>query len=164
MAHQVNVGSLFFKTSAVLPEVWPFDSESYASGWRVLTNIDACGLNRKLRRQAWTVFFIEGRIEASALGLYGEKALGKAVSRLLTKLNAVKFNAAEIVEVTAKKFMGLPYLTVCAHSRQIEESQSLYGTAKHDDSGCAASAPAVNAPAEIPLGMTPKPAGATPGA
>ena len=152
MAHQVNVGSLFIKTSAVLPELWPIDSEAYASGWRVLTSLDGSGLDRKLRRQAWTVFFIDGQVKASALGIYGEKALGKAVSRLLTKLNAAEYNAAEIVEVTAKKFLGVAYLSVSACSRHIKESQALFGTAKRG-------APGHDRPA---LGIALKPVGATP--
>ncbi len=161
MEHKVNVGSLFIKTSAVLPEVWPADSEAFAQGWRVLTTLDASALDRKLRRQAWGVFDIPGQSSAHALGFYGEKAVGKATARLLAKLNPLKFNAAEIVEVTAKKFLGVPYLTVSAHSRHVEESQALFGTTKHGGPGRVAPAPAVSAPAEPALGTTLKPAGAT---
>jgi hypothetical protein len=35
----------------------------------------------------------------------------------LTKLKLDRFNGLEITQIEAKRFLGLPYVTVCAHSR-----------------------------------------------
>jgi hypothetical protein len=40
-------------------------------------------------------------------------------------MNSDKLNSLEITQVAAKRFMGLPYVTVSAHPRHIQESMFL---------------------------------------
>jgi hypothetical protein len=42
-----------------------------------------------------------------------------------TAVEAKNFNALEIVEITAKRFLGLNYVTVVAHPRHIKKSPFL---------------------------------------
>ena len=67
-----------------------------------------------------------GEIRASVFGFDREKALGRAVNRLLANLKAEKFNSLEITRVAAKRFLGLPYVNVSAHQRHIQESMVLF--------------------------------------
>ena len=64
-------------------------------------------------------------IRESVFGFVGEKALCRAVNRLLANLKSEKFSSLEITQVAAKRFLGLPYVTVSAHRRHIQESMFL---------------------------------------
>jgi hypothetical protein len=51
--------------------------------------------------------------------------INRAVNRILANLKWDKFNSLEITQVAAKRFLGLPYVTVSAHERHIQESMFL---------------------------------------
>ena len=126
MADKIKTGTILIEEGALLPESLRFESEPYSNGWRSVKNLDCYGLDRKIREAGWTFFYMAGEIKASAFGFDGEKALCRAVSRLLANLKAEKFNSLEITQVAAKRFLGLPYVTVSAHRRHIQESMVLF--------------------------------------
>jgi hypothetical protein len=45
---------------------------------------------------------------------------------MLTKLKSEKFNSLEITEVVSKRFLGVPYVTVSARSRHIQDNVFLF--------------------------------------
>ena len=49
----------------------------------------------------------------------------RAVKRILANPKSSKFNALEITGVTSKHVLGMPYVTVSARSRHIQESMLL---------------------------------------
>jgi hypothetical protein len=55
-------------------------------------------------------------------GFGEQRNVRRAVKRILSNLKSEKFNGLEITQVAAKRFLGLPYATVCGHSRHIQES------------------------------------------
>ena len=126
MADKIKTGTILIEEGALLPESLRFESETYSNGWRSVKNLDGCGLDRKIREAGWTFFYMAGEIRASVFGFDREKAPGRAVNRLLANLKVEKFNSLEITQVAAKRFLGLPYVTVSAHSRHIQESMVLF--------------------------------------
>jgi hypothetical protein len=52
------------------------------------------------------------------------------MERVLVKAAPSKFNCLEITEVSAKQFLGFPYLQVSAHSRHIQKSPFLQAPAE----------------------------------
>ena len=61
-----------------------------------------------------------------AYGADQERATDKALKRILASLKTQRFNCLEITQVTAKRFLGLPYVSVSAHSRHIQAGLVLF--------------------------------------
>jgi len=47
------------------------------------------------------------------------------VDRILCRVQAQNFNCVEITDIATKHFLGIPFLSVCAHARQIQLGQTL---------------------------------------
>jgi len=111
-----------------LPECLQFESEHYSSDWRSVKNLDAQGLDRKIGEAGWTFFFMAGEVEATVIGSDSERTRRRAARNLIVKMQADRpnesntFNCLEIARVAVKRFLGIPYVTVSAHPRHIQES------------------------------------------
>jgi hypothetical protein len=126
MAEKINAGAILIKEGTFLPESLQLESEPYSKGWRLVKHLGSSGLDGKVCEEGWTFFYMAGEIKRSVFGFDKEKALRRAVNRVLANLNSEKFNSLEIARVAAKRFLGLPYVTVSAHPRHIQESMFLF--------------------------------------
>jgi hypothetical protein len=122
MAEAINMGTIFFKDGTFLPDALQFDSEPCATGWRLVKDLDGYGLNRKIHDAGWRFFCIAGEIKSTAVGYEGQKNVRRAVKRMLARLKPKKFNSLQITRVASKRFLGVPYVSVSACSRHIQES------------------------------------------
>ncbi len=125
MAETIKTGTILIKDGTFLPDALQFESEPCATGWRLVKNLHGYGLGRKIHEAGWTFFWLAGEIKATVFGFHGQKTVRRAVKRILTNLKSEKFNGLEITQVEAKRFLGLPYASVCAHSRHIQENALL---------------------------------------
>ena len=126
MADKIKTGSILIEEVALLPESLRFESEPYSEGWRIVKNLDGYGLERRISEAGWTFFYMAGEIKASVFGFDGEKTRRRAIQRILAKLKSDRFNCLEITQVAAERFLGLPYVSVSAHWRHIQESLVLF--------------------------------------
>jgi hypothetical protein len=122
MAETIKTGTILFKNGTFLPDALQFDSEPCATGWRLVKDLDGYGLDRKIRDAGWRFFYIAGEIKAIVLGFEGQKSVRRAVKRLLARLKSEKFNSLEMTRLVSKRFLGVPYVSVSACSRHIQES------------------------------------------
>lgn len=118
----IKAGTILIREDAPLPEDLRLESAPAAPGWRVVRNLDAYALDRKIRASGWTFFYLAAEIKAMAFGADGPKTAQAALQRILKKLKPEAYNSLQITEVTSKRFLGIPYTIVIAHSRQIQES------------------------------------------
>jgi hypothetical protein len=121
MADTINRGTVLIEEGTPLPNSLKFDSEPYSNGWRSVKNLNGYGLDRKIREAGWT-FFSLAQIQASVFGFDREKAIRRAVNRVLADAKSDNVNSLEITQVVSKRFLGLAYATVSAHPRHIQES------------------------------------------
>ena len=126
MPDTIKVGTILIKESTVLPEALRFESEPCMLGWRLVNKLDGYGLDRKIREAGWTFFCLAGEIKATVFGLDGQKTVRRAVKRILANLKSEKFNSLEITRVASKRFLRVPYVSVSARSRHIQESMFLF--------------------------------------
>jgi hypothetical protein len=126
MTDTIKTGTILIAEGAILPESLLFESEPYAHGWRLVKNLDSHGFNRIVGQVGWNLFYIGGVIETNAFGSDEKKTTRKAVKQVIAKLKSKNFNCLEITQVTAKRSMGLPYVSVSAHSRHIQKSLFLF--------------------------------------
>ncbi len=122
----IKTGTIFIKESALLPDSLRFESELCSNGWREVKNLDGYGLGGKIREAGWTFFYMAGEIRVSVFGFERARAASQAVERIMAKLKLDKFNSLEITRVTPKRFLGLPYVTLSAHARHIQQSIFLF--------------------------------------
>jgi len=130
MAQTIEIGTLLVKAGTFLPESLQLGSDPYLKGWRLVKNLGSSGMDRKLCEAGWTFFYMAGEVDAMAFGSESEKTTHRAVKKAIAKIKLEKFNCLEISQVAARHFLGLPYVTVAAHPRHIQESIFLFH-AKH---------------------------------
>jgi hypothetical protein len=129
MPDAIKPGAILIKEGTILPEVLRFESEPYAPGWRLVKNLDAYGIGRKIHEAGWTFAWPAGELGAAAFGLDEQKTLRRAVEQILANLKWAEFSSLEIMRVTSeasKRFPGVLYVTVLAQSRDIQESALLF--------------------------------------
>ena len=122
MSPEVHVGSILTLEWSQLPG-WKnegFESEPYSGRWGVSKALDGCGLDRKIRAAGWNFFFIAAEVKVMFFGAIGAKNIQHSVKRLLAKVSGEHFNGLEVTGIVAKRFLGLPYAVVSAHSRHVQ--------------------------------------------
>lgn len=125
MAEKINTGTILIEEGALLPESLRFESEPFSKGWRLVKNLDSRGLDQKIREAGWTFFYMGAEVPATAVGLDLERTARRAVRKVIASMKSHRLNCLEIVQVATKGFMGLPYVTVSAHPRHIQERMFL---------------------------------------
>jgi hypothetical protein len=121
----IKAGTIMMKVGTIIPQSLRVETELYSHGWEIIKNSDAEAVDRDIRRADWNLFFLAASIQATALGCWGEKTIRRAIERVLAKAEPSKLNCLEITEVSAKQFLGFPYVHVSAHSRHIQKSPFL---------------------------------------
>ncbi len=67
-----------------------------------------------------------GDANATAVGSDLERTTRRAIKKVVASMELDGFNCLEIAQVAVKRFLGLPYVTVSAHPRHIQESIFLF--------------------------------------
>jgi hypothetical protein len=128
MADEIKAGTILIRDGTALPEGLRFESGPCMPGWRSVKNLNGHGLRLKLHEAGWTFFYMAAEINATVFGFDGRKTVRRAVEQVLANSESKKFNSSEITRiasVASKRFLGVTYVTVSAHSRQIQESALL---------------------------------------
>ncbi len=127
MTDIIKTGTILIETNAIMPESLPLDGKPYTSAWSSVSNLDLNGLGTAISKAGWTFFFMAGEIKITAFGFNSDKAVRRAVKRVITNVESHQCNCVEITDVSLKSFFGMPYVNVSAHSRHIQESSTFAG-------------------------------------
>ena len=122
MSDAIQAGTILIEQGTPMPESLLLEGEPCSSRWNSVSKLDRKELDTKINKAGWTFFFMAGEIKISAFGLDQEKAVRRAVKGVITNVETHKYNCLEITEVTPKSFLGVPYVSVCAHARHIQKS------------------------------------------
>ncbi|PYV53301.1 MAG: hypothetical protein DMG98_21390 [Acidobacteria bacterium] len=125
MSGTIKAGTVMMQAATLIPQSLRVEIEPYLHGWEMIKNSDGDAVDRDIRRADWNFFFLAANIQATALGYRGEKTERRAMERVLAKAKLSKFNCLEITEISARQFLGFPYVHVSAHSRHIQKSPFL---------------------------------------
>jgi hypothetical protein len=113
------------RAGTIIPQSLRVETEPYSQGWEIIKNSDGNSVDRDVRRADWNFFFLAAKLQSTAMGYLGERTVRRATERVLAKAAASKFNCWEITEVSAKQFLGFPYVHISAHSRHIQKGPFL---------------------------------------
>jgi hypothetical protein len=127
MTATVQVGTILIEHRPGMAQALGLQSEPYSTNWGVVEALDGFALDRKIHAAGWNFFFLAAEIKVMFFGAIGAKNIQNAVKRMLGKLRPMNFNCLEVTGIVAKRFLGVPYTVVSAHSRHIQQSCYLDG-------------------------------------
>jgi hypothetical protein len=122
MPHIIQVGTILIEECPLTPEIPGLEIEHYSGNWVVVKTLDGFALDRKIRDAGWNFFFMAVEVKAMFFGAVGAKKIQNALHRILGKVRRQPFNALEVTRIVTKRFLGVPYAIVSAHSRHIQQS------------------------------------------
>jgi len=117
--------TIFIKEDTPFPANLRIESEAFLPRWRVVKNLDRSTLARNIEGANWSFFYLAGEIRATVLGRDRSGTLRRAVKCVLGKQEGQKLNSLEITKVVSKRFLGIPFMSVTAHSRHIQQGIGL---------------------------------------
>jgi hypothetical protein len=117
--------AILIRENTLLPSGSVLETEAFLPGWRAVQNLDGRGVANKIEDAKWNFFFLAGAIRTTVFGREGLATLRRAIRRILVKQRARSFNSLEITKVVSKRFLGVPFLSISAHSRHIQEGMYL---------------------------------------
>jgi hypothetical protein len=117
--------TILIREDTPLPANLSIESEAFLPGWRVVKNLDRSTLARNIEGADWNFFYLAGAMRATVLGRDRSGTLRRAVKRVLARQEGQKFNSLEITKVVSKRFLGIPFTSVTAHSRHIQQGIAL---------------------------------------
>ncbi|MGA9978191.1 MAG: hypothetical protein WBQ08_06115 [Candidatus Sulfotelmatobacter sp.] len=128
MATTVQVGSILMKEWPGMTQLLGLKSEPCSGEWSLLKVLDGVTLDRKIHAAGWNFFFMAAEVKVMFLGSVGAVKIQDALQRILGKVRQQQFNGLEVTQIVARRFLGVPYVTVSAHCRHMQQSCYLDST------------------------------------
>jgi hypothetical protein len=125
MAANVQVGSILMKAWPGMPPIVDFETDSRFGDWSLVKVADAFALERKIHAAGWNFFFMAAEVKVMFFGFLGAARIQRALTRILARVKQQHFNSIEVTGIVARRFLGVPYVTVSAHSRHMQQSWDL---------------------------------------
>jgi hypothetical protein len=126
MTPDVQVGTILIgEESPRMASLLALQSEPYFEHWSVVKALDGFTLENKAHAALWNFFFLAGEVNAMFFGAIDGTKVRNALQRIARKVKPDAFNCLEVTGIVAKRFLGLPYTTVSAHSRHIQQDCQL---------------------------------------
>jgi len=124
----ITPGTILVQKGTLLPPAFRPGSESYPDGWvSVKSSLDPHDLEKEFAALGWTFHYMAGKVRATAHGFDRQKAMDKALARLIAGAVRQKCNCLEIDEVATRSFLGIPGVSVSAHTRHIQKGITFSG-------------------------------------
>jgi hypothetical protein len=121
MAATVQVGTILIENRPLILRALDLDSESYVGTWGVLRSHTRITLDQKMRSTGWKYFIMTAELKATVFGGRAANTVRRALKQIFTRVREPDFNCLEVTKIVEGRFLGVPYLTVSAHSRHIQQ-------------------------------------------
>ncbi len=121
----IQVGTILMKEWPGMPLAIGFEIEPSLGEWTMVKMPDALTLDGKIHAAGWNFFFMAAEIKAMFFGSLRAAKVQSALKRILAKVKQQHFNGLEVTAIVARHFLGVPYVTVSAHCRHLQQSSKL---------------------------------------
>jgi len=111
---------MMIQEGLLLPTTLELESDSYCEGWRSVKTLDGFSLDRSIRTSGWHLFFMAEQLQAIAFGCGGEKSVSRGEKRIAAEVRSLGFNCMGLTQIVRRHFLGIPYVTISAHSYNIQ--------------------------------------------
>lgn len=127
-------GSIFLMDRLLLPPPLRFEGHSYSDGWRLLNRLTGGEIELRARNCSWNFVFQADVITRTVFGFGRVGSLRRATNKVLGEAQRNAFNAVEVTEITARRFLGMHCVSVGAHFRSLQKSNQIKPlAARHRD-------------------------------
>jgi hypothetical protein len=121
MSATVQVGTILMKEWPGMAQLLQLESEPCSGNWSLIKTLDGVSLDHKIRAAGWNFFFMAAEIKAMFFGVPGAAKIKNALQRILAKVKPQHFNGLEVTGIVSSHFLGVPCVTVSAHSRHMQQ-------------------------------------------
>jgi hypothetical protein len=121
MSGTVQVGTILMKEWPGMAQLLQFESEPCSGNWSLIKTLDGVSLDNKIRAAGWNFFFMAAEVKAMFFGVPGAAKIQNALQRILAKVKSQHFNGLEVTGIVSSHFLGVPCVTVSAHSRHMQQ-------------------------------------------
>jgi hypothetical protein len=126
MIPTIRVGTILIREeSPRMAEALALESDPYLGNWSVVRTLDGFALDDKIHAAGWNFFFMAAEVQVLFFGTIGTQKVQNALQRIFGKVKSQNFNCLEVTGIVARRFLGVPYASVSAHSRHIQQSCQL---------------------------------------
>ena len=108
-----------------MPGCLRLDSAPDAQSWKSVVPTDRRELERNISRAGLIFFFMADEIKATVFGFNQPKAVRAALKQIIARVRLQGCNSLQITQVAAKSFLRIPFVSVSAHPRHIQERPCL---------------------------------------
>jgi hypothetical protein len=120
MSPSVQVGTILMNEWPGIAQPFQREGEPFSGNWSLVKTSDGVSLDRKMRATGWNFFFMAAEVKVMFFGVLGATKIQNALQRILAKVKPQHFNGIEVTGIVASHFLGVPYVTVSAHSRHLQ--------------------------------------------
>jgi hypothetical protein len=124
MSNEIQTGTVLVQQSALLHSLGT-KGEFYSDQWCSLGTDESAQLDRKLRAIGWNFFFIADELRTIVPPWGGQRTLRAGVKRLLARAGAQQFNCMQLSNILRERFLGIPFLSVVAHARHVQQGSRM---------------------------------------
>lgn len=149
MPNHIQAGTIMVQPSEGLRSLG-IESEPYCESWQSLGVSESLGLARKVRDSGWKLFYMAEELKTAVPAWGGQKTLRQGVKRLLSHARLQHFNCLELTHMRKKRFLGIPYVSIAAHSRHLQQGSQIRSLAQRVEDA----APAILGSTAQPLNRT----------
>jgi len=124
----ISHGAILVEGNTFLPESMRLESDASGAGWaRVADCPDRNRLEERLAGAGWTFHYMAGALRTISFGFEAQSMTQRAVKSMIASVKRQKCNCVEIDEIATHSFLGMPYVSVSAHARQIQKNMVFSG-------------------------------------
>jgi hypothetical protein len=121
-------GALLIEKDALSPDFFHLRDDSNPRAWMSVTHsFNPRELAGALSAGGWTFFYMAQAIRKRAFGFDRAKMSQAALGGVIARVREQGCNAVEVDEVTSGSWLGLSWVAVSAHARQIQKGSIFPG-------------------------------------
>jgi len=125
MPLNIQVGDVLLDDRPQIHQALGLESEPFSGSWSRVKTLDRSSLDHQVRAAGWNLFSIPGEVKAIVFGAIKAGKIEDAVTRILKKVQGRNFNCLEVAAIDNKRFLGIRYAIVSAHSLHLQQTRLL---------------------------------------
>lgn len=118
-------GCIFVMSGLLLPPALRFEGQAYSDRWTLVNLLKSREVNSRARDCGWNFIFLAEAMRRTVFGFGRAGSLRRATNKVLDDARKNAFNSVEVTEITARRFFGVHWVSVGAHSRSLQKSLHL---------------------------------------
>ena len=127
MTDLITVGNILVQEDANLPRSFLLPTEINSTGWAAVKG-NPSTFEKTAEEAGWTFFFMAGEFKTTVFGFDRQKTLRAALRRLITDVKSQNCNSIQITGIVGKSFLRIPYVSVSAHARHLQQDRLFSGS------------------------------------